>query len=100
MEYRWERHDEPIPGIRVEWTLDILDGTPYPADPEHSPKRFRCFVCLRTMGKRKFGGVISGKPICRWCYPYVDERFIGWLINREKGKSKRRTHGRRLKSIK
>jgi len=99
MEYRWERHDEAISEVTVEWTRDILYGIgQYPTDPEHSPKRFRCYTCLRMRGQRKFGGLVAGKHICCYCLPYVDERFIGWLINRERGKSRGRAR-RRLKRV-
>jgi len=55
---------------------------PNPTDMELNsiPAVFRCYVCLRQRGKRKLGGIIREKRVCRCCFPYVDNRTIRGLI--------------------
>ena len=44
------------------------------------PASFRCYACLERKGRKRFGGAVLAKRICRECYPFVDEAVVGSLI--------------------
>ena len=44
------------------------------------PDRWRCYVCGELHRKKDFGGYLIKQRICRDCYPWVDDRGIGYLI--------------------
>lgn len=42
----------------------------------NAPVSFTCFVCGEKLTKKHFAGRRVNQPICRTCYPYVDE----WIV--------------------
>ena len=44
------------------------------------PDRFRCFTCQREVKKRDIGGIELGQRLCKWCYPILDEWWVGVYI--------------------
>jgi len=46
-----------------------------------TPDRFRCYCCWEVKGKKlHLGGRLADKPICRKCYPFLDERAVLGMI--------------------
>ena len=69
--------------------MRIETCTPEPPYPVHCPtmieqgligKAFRCFSCLQRKSHRKLGAIMSGKPICRVCQPYLDEADVEAMV--------------------
>lgn len=76
------RNEPHLSGIdRVTITVETYTPPkppPHPTEEELArvPERFRCFVCLRMRGRKKFAAFVGSEMVCRICYPYIDEQDI------------------------
>lgn len=53
---------------------------PHP-HPDVIPKgKFRCFVCQELLPERLFGDYICSRKVCLFCFPYVDEGEVAFLV--------------------
>ena len=73
-ELHFSKLDKPI--VRVEAYTPLRVPCPTEEELARVPARFKCFVCLRYRGRKKFGGFVANEKVCRLCYPFVDERDI------------------------
>ena len=44
------------------------------------PDQFRCYACLEMTKKEDIGGIELGQKLCKECYPYLDEWWVGTII--------------------
>ncbi len=44
------------------------------------PESFRCYMCGQTRSKSHFAAFISKQPICRRCYPWLDDGHVNATI--------------------
>ena len=44
------------------------------------PDEFRCFACLEIVKKEEIGGIELGQRLCKECWPYLDEWWVGTMI--------------------
>jgi len=44
------------------------------------PDQFTCYSCQKQVKKRDIGGIELGQRLCKDCYPYLDEWWVGTII--------------------
>ena len=80
---------ENVPCLSTVTEMTILIQTNWWTRREHRPskrelasipERFRCFVCGVVKGRKHFGGSVLRQRLCKVCYPWLDEPYIGALI--------------------
>lgn len=76
-------HTRPLEEVLVEigWNVPERKPNPTKAEVDRCPPTFRCYCCMRRLGRRKyFGGEVIEMRICRGCYPYCDEAQVAAYI--------------------
>ena len=74
------RHWECNLEIEVVLLRQVEKHIPTRQEKALTPDRFRCYCCWEVKGKKHLGGRLADKPICRKCYPFLDERAVLGMI--------------------
>jgi hypothetical protein len=60
----------------VERPLQVLTETQLNALPD----QFRCYSCQDMFPKEDIGGIELDQRLCKYCYPYLDDWWVGTII--------------------
>lgn len=66
------------------FSIEIVPDHHYELRKPHPgaiPKgKFRCFVCQELISTKFFGDYIGHRKVCFFCFPYVDESEVAFLV--------------------
>ena len=58
-------------------TAEIRETShPTSEEMESCPEHFRCYVCDQKRPAKHVGGLLAFQWVCKFCYPFVDGRFV------------------------